>query len=140
MPTATSIPDISDNFIHSTSEVQALIVNSTRPTKVEVQDVINQCTINLVNHPNPDGVGGIFGWAIIITPLGKWIRAELICINESRIEAAQATRRQQNATALATNPPGLPNNTVIVYMESNLYCQQHNIVNSFYHRKFLLDI
>ena len=92
MQIATSISDISDNFIHFTSVVQALIENSSRPTKVNVQDVVNQCTINLVNIPNPNCVGGIFGWAIIITTIADWVAAKIMRINESRIAAAKETR------------------------------------------------
>ena len=82
MPTATSISGISDNFIHSLSDVARLIDNPTRPTKVEVQDVINQSTINLINIPKPDCVGGVFGFAIIVTTHARWVTAEISCINE----------------------------------------------------------
>ena len=92
MPTAVSISDISINFMHSPSEVASLIDYPTRPTKVEVQHVINQSTINLIMIPNPDCVGGIFGFAIIVTTHPEWMVAELVCLNEIKIEAAQETR------------------------------------------------
>ena len=118
MPTATSISNISDNFIHSPSDVARLIDNPTRPTKVEVQDVINQSTINLVNIPDPDCVGDVFGFPIIATTHPEWIVAELARLNELRIEASQETRRQEDAAALADIPPCQINPNHITYTEA----------------------
>ena len=105
MSPSSTITDIIENFIHSPEVVKLLVENLSRPTKVELTNVVNHLTINTVNIPNPDCVGGIFGHAICITTTPEWNSAELIRINGDREVAAQETRRIDNAAALAANDP-----------------------------------
>ena len=81
MSPSSTITDIIENFIHSPEVVKLLDKNLSRPTKVELTNVVNHLTINTVNIPNPNCVGGIFGHAICITTTAEWNSAELVRIN-----------------------------------------------------------
>ena len=105
MSPSSTITDIIENFIHSPEAVKLLVENLSCPTKVELTNVVNHLTINTVNIPNPDCIGGIFGHAICITTTSEWNSAELIRINGDREVAAQETRWIDNAAALAANDP-----------------------------------
>ena len=118
MSPSSTITDIIENFIHSPEVVKLLVENLSRPTKVELTNVVNHLTINTVNIPNPDCVGGIFGHAICITTTPEWNSAEIIRINGDREVAAQETRRIDNAAALAANDPA--DNSPITYTEATV--------------------
>ena len=88
MSPSSTITDIIENFIHSPEAVKQLVENLSRPTKVELTNVVNHLTINTVNILNPDYVGGILGHAICTTTTSEWNSAEVVYINGVREAAA----------------------------------------------------
>ena len=103
MSSTTSISDIKASCMHSSEKIAKLIANPERPTKVEVQYVMEHFLANLCNLPNTDGVGKTFGWAIIITTPSEWLQSELLRINEHRANEAEVNRANDNAAAVIAN-------------------------------------
>ena len=118
MSPSSTTTDIIENSIYSPEAVKLLVENLSRPTKVELTNVVNHFTINTVNIPNLYCVGGIFGHIICITTTLEWNSAELIRINGIREAIAQETRRIDNAAALAANDP--VDNSPITYTEATV--------------------
>ena len=116
MPSTTSITDIKASCMHSSEKIAKLIANPERPTKVEVQDVMEHFLANLCNLPNTDGVGKTFGWAIIITTPSEWLQSELLRINEHRANEAEVNRANDNAAAVIANEE--EDNSAIEYEEA----------------------
>ena len=93
-----------------------MIADPERPTKVEVQDVMEHFLANLCNLLNTDGVGKSFGWAIITTTPTEWLQFELLRINEQRANKAQVNRENDNAAAVIANEA--EDNSAIEYEEA----------------------
>ena len=116
MSSTTCVSNIKASCMHSSEKIAKLIANPERPTKVEVQDVMEHFLANLSNLPNTDGVEKSFGWAIIITTPTEWLQFELLRINEQRATHAEVTREHDNAAAVIANEA--KDNSVVEYEES----------------------
>lgn len=115
MPTATSISNIIEDLVHLPEEVAKLINNPVYPTKVEGRVVINQSTINLVNIPNPDCVGGAFGFLIIVITHEEWINAENVHLNKVNKTTVIKTCCQEDTVGLTAIPPQVVNPANITF-------------------------
>ena len=115
MSSTTTINEMMENFINSVPDVQKLVKDLTRPTKVELGNVYNKLRENTTNIPNPTGLGGLFELSICITTETEWTTAELGRINSVRLNTAEEARRQANAAVAAGQPQ---DNTPVVWTEA----------------------